>query len=1251
WDTQPISGNFTIEYTTDNGSNWNTITTLPGNFRMYEWTVPNTITDQAKVRITRGGVSDESISPFNIIDVPTGLSISYVCTTTAFLTWDVMPGAAEYEVYMLGEQYMDSIGRSITNSICANINNPSGDLWFAVSAIPTAGGRAGRRTLATLYNGTIQTCASLDIGVGSLLSPSTDQLSLCFNDTINIEFTVANVGQTPQSGFTYGYQIDSDPAISQAYLGTLNDCSSDTVSIIAPLSALPPGPHSLKIWTNLPTDLNSSNDTLTIDVNIIGLPYTEDFELFDLCGTTPNCEQEICTLSGSWVNQTNGVDDDIDWLVDEGGTPSDDTGPDNDHNPGTAIGNYLYLEASNGCSFQEARLISPCMNLGGTTAPTLTFWYHMFGDDMGSLHVDLSADGSTWINDIIPAVSGNQGNNWIQGIADLSAYAGQSIQIRFRGITGNGFESDMAIDDILVLDQSASPSADFEANLLDVCPTQTVQFTDLSIPVATSWSWSFTPNTVIFLNGTSSTSQNPLVQFTSLGAYDVSLTATSVNGSTTQTKPAYIDVNNGAAVPITEDFETNSLCGTANNCELENCQITGIWNNLPNLILDDIDWRVDEGGTASNNTGPSADHTLGTPDGNYIYLEASGGCTNEEAILESGCIDLTGAANPYISFWYHMFGADMGSLHMDVFDGNAWVLDVMTPISGDQGDVWLEASTNLIAYAGQSIQIRIRAITGAGFTSDIAIDDIFIGNLTASPLTDFSANPTETCVGIPVTFTDLSTSAPSAWSWAISPNTFSYVNGTDSASQNPSVIFSTTGSYTVTLISTNVNGSDTLVKTNFINIGSGTALPFMEDFQSGQVPPANWTLDNPDGADTWENTNVIGSDGMLTNVAWIDNFSYNGPGQLDILQTFTIDLDPTVAQGALLSFDLAYARFNGNFFDRLYIELSDDCGANFNNVIFDKESTDLATVADQTTLWVPSDSSEWRRESISLAPYVGQVIQLRFITENGFGNSLYIDNINIESVAPPSAGFGLDPIVVCEGETIVVSDSSSGDDLAYNWDFGPGATPATANTAGPHNVSYTGAGSKSISLTVSNAVGSNTLSQNIMVEPLPVASFNTATDNGNAFSFTSTATGSPTSYQWSFGDDSTSTEMDPKHTYQNNGKYTVSLIVTNNCGSDTITQDLEISTVGIEDELTGVSISITPNPSNGEFGVWFKGDRQGDLTLDLLDIKGRALQAKSVFFAGGEFQQEFHASNLAKGVYILRITMEQESVYRRIVIQ
>jgi len=87
-----------------------------------------------------------------------------------------------------------------------------------------------------------------------------------------------------------------------------------------------------------------------------------------------------------------------------------------------------------------------------------------------------------------------------------------------------------------------SSTADFSASQLIVATNTTVVFTDLSTGSPVTWDWSFTPGTMIYVNGTTSTSQNPEVQFTVSGDYTVSLT---VNGATcpnTMTKTSYIHV-------------------------------------------------------------------------------------------------------------------------------------------------------------------------------------------------------------------------------------------------------------------------------------------------------------------------------------------------------------------------------------------------------------------------------------------------------------------------------------------------------------------------------------------------------------------------------------------------------------------------------------------------------------------------------------------------------------------------------------
>ena len=111
-----------------------------------------------------------------------------------------------------------------------------------------------------------------------------------------------------------------------------------------------------------------------------------------------------------------------------------------------------------------------------------------------------------------------------------------------------------------ILSNAVAPVADFEADNLSPTVADTVHFTDLSSNDPTSWSWSFDPATMEFLEGTSASSQNPIVKFTDPGTYTVELTATNAAGSDTETKTNYITVSQVIA-PVA-DFEANNLTPT-----------------------------------------------------------------------------------------------------------------------------------------------------------------------------------------------------------------------------------------------------------------------------------------------------------------------------------------------------------------------------------------------------------------------------------------------------------------------------------------------------------------------------------------------------------------------------------------------------------------------------------------------------------------------------------------------------------------
>ncbi|MBL4655690.1 MAG: T9SS type A sorting domain-containing protein [Bacteroidia bacterium] len=198
---------------------------------------------------------------------------------------------------------------------------------------------------------------------------------------------------------------------------------------------------SPRIWNGIVQYCTGGGGGCTTTISTF--PYNEDFEAEPLCAST--CST-ACALTGVW---TNSLSDNIDWIVDEGGTPSTSTGPSIDNTTGSATGNYLYTEATGACSpSAEAILLGPCFNLTACSTPAINFYYHMFGSDMGTMFLEVEAipGSGTWTT--LWTLAGDQGDVWNLVNVSLIAYAGTTIQLRFRGVTGPSFQSDMAIDDI-----------------------------------------------------------------------------------------------------------------------------------------------------------------------------------------------------------------------------------------------------------------------------------------------------------------------------------------------------------------------------------------------------------------------------------------------------------------------------------------------------------------------------------------------------------------------------------------------------------------------------------------------------------------------------------------------------------------------------------------------------------------------------------------------------------------------------------
>lgn len=102
-----------------------------------------------------------------------------------------------------------------------------------------------------------------------------------------------------------------------------------------------------------------------------------------------------------------------------------------------------------------------------------------------------------------------------------------------------------------------------------------------------------------------------------------------------------------------------------------------------------------------------------------------------------------------------------------------------------------------------------------------------------------------------------------------------------------------------------------------------------------------------------------------------------------------------------LSFDHAYAPYNASFFDRMQVNVSTDCGASW-TTLFDQEGTVLATTAAVTSAFTPT-TAQWRNTILDLSAYASETeLVVAFKGLSGYGNNLFVDNINVYDANPQS---------------------------------------------------------------------------------------------------------------------------------------------------------------------------------------------------------------------------------------------------------
>jgi len=441
------------------------------------------------------------------------------------------------------------------------------------------------------------------------------------------------------------------------------------------------------------------------------------------------------------------------------------------------------------------------------------------------------------------------------------------------------------------------------------------------------------------------------------------------------------------------------------------------------------------------------------------------------------------------------------------------------------------------------------------FLSTIIIMFIFLVTANAQLVAGFHANNTSGCAPMVISFQDTSKGNPTSWKWDLG-------NGTISFQQNPSTTYITPGVYTIKLIISNHNQSDTIIKTSYVTIFSKPTINFSANKTTGCTPLDVQFTDLSSSTDSIVQWQWDFGDG---NISSTQNplYTYTTTSQ------FNVKLKATTNKGC-------FNAIEKNDFIKTEGTLQADFSFATNavhctlpmTVNFTNNSVGTGTLHYQ---WFFGDGAISAEQNPVHNYTTTGTYSVKLVVTNTLGCTDTLVKQNIINVGTVQSNFNL-PDSICEGATLSLNNISTPTAIASIWQFGNGTSSTQSNTS----VTYTSAGIYTIKLI--NDFGSclDSLEKNIKVLEKPTANFS-AIDTVSCsvplqVQFTNSSMGGKF-YQWNFGNGNTSTLQNPAHFFTSYGSYSVSLKATGDNGcSDIYTKNNYINIAPIKIN----SIEITP---------------------------------------------------------------------------
>lgn len=529
-------------------------------------------------------------------------------------------------------------------------------------------------------------------------------------------------------------------------------------------------------------------------------------------------------------------------------------------------------------------------------------------------------------------------------------------------------------------------------------------------------------------------------------------------------------------------------------------------------------------------------------------------------------------------------------------------------------DNWFNTSfthSGLSLTYGDTYYISVKTENGAGLIcSPITSDGVTIDNPSNPPVASFNLFNTSVCQGQSLQLTNASSDATS-YQWSTTGGTLS-----STTAANPTIAFSSSGSYTISLTATGPGGTD------------NTSQTFSVTVEQPPIASATVSNSNPQANDpitfTNSSSNANGyfwdfGDGN-TSSATDPTHSYTSSGTYDVM---------LIAINGTCDNDTAYITIN-------VVNPANPPVANFSasntticsggSIQLSNSSTDATSYQWSTTGGTLSSTTA-ANPSISFTSSGSYTISLTATGPGGIDNTS--QSISVTVVQPPAAGATASDYNPAVNDLVTFTNAST-NASSYYWYFGDGNTSISAN---PSNT-YTASGIYTVTLIAGNSSCANDttyLTINVVngANP-PVAGFNTSGTHvcsNESVQLNNTSTDA-TSFLWSVtgGVLSNNTATSPSVLFSTSGTYNITLIATGPGGTDNISQNI---TVTVEDPpVANGSLTNTPlylndvayfsnSSSNSLNYSWNFGD--GNISNDL--------NPWHIYTTAGTYTVELTASN------------------------